>query len=176
MTKTQIALGCSNETLGVILVYILLKLTVLFALWILGSLLVAGIIWTVEHWRSFRVRCDGCNGTGLCMSPNPLFPHSCNGDCKRVYVPESWVPTDFKGNWHEPGERFLDLYYWPHLPGTYPDNNKRYALIGCGWIKGSLWQRLRRSGPRKQLGVQGKPHPPETAAPKVCQHHAETRP
>jgi hypothetical protein len=128
----------------------------------------------IEKWPSFRVRCDGCDGTGLCTAPDPLFPHSCDGDCKRIYVPESWVPPDFKGNWHEPGERLVgtdNITFWPFPDEIRPDINERYAFIGCGWIHGSLWQRLRKGGPRKMLGIQNRPAAPKKPTPSLTNQH-----
>ena len=153
---------------------IIFLVLLLFVLFIMGYEL---LVLMIEKWPSFKVRCDGCDGTGLCTAPNPSFPHSCDGQCRRVYVPESWVPENFKGNWHEPGEKILGLtgYYWPFIGDPYPNTNKRYAMIGCGWVYGSLLQRLRKGGPRKQLGRQDRHHPPDVVAEKACQHHREIR-
>ena len=146
----------------------------LLLLLVLGIIAYELLLLLIEKWPSFRVRCDSCDGTGLCTAPNPLFPHSCDGDCRRVYVPESWVPADFKGNWHEPGERlvgFDNVTFWPFPEGINPDIDERYAFIGCGWVRGSLWQRLVRGGPRKLLGVQTRTSSRVTTPPSS--HHPE---
>jgi hypothetical protein len=146
----------------------------LLALWIVVQLTHEFLIWMTTWWSRWKVRCEGCDGTGLCTAPNPLFPHSCDGDCRRIYVPESWVPADFKGNWHEPGERLVgtdNVPFWPFPKEISPDINERYAFIGCGWVRGSLWQRLVRGGPRKLLGVQTRPSSKVTTTPSS--HHPE---
>jgi hypothetical protein len=46
----------------------------------------------LTYWR---VRCDGCEGTGLCKGPNQLEPHSCCGGCHRRWVNLADVPAGF---------------------------------------------------------------------------------
>lgn len=92
-----------------------------------------------------RVRCDGCDGTGLCAGDDQSFPHSCCGDCSRAWVPASWVPAGFNGGRREPYERtkLLDL----------ERVDEASVLVGTGWVWGSLWQRLLRGGSRERVGV-----------------------
>jgi hypothetical protein len=57
----------------------------------LPPILRRGWIW-LTYWR---VKCDGCDGTGLCKGQNQLEPHSCCGDCLRRWVKLADVPAGF---------------------------------------------------------------------------------
>ena len=129
-------------------------------MWAVIGVIVGFVISVVftNFWRGFRVRCPDCDGTGLCTGRGSKIPHSCCGDCGRVYVPEFWVPYGFKGNWRE--------------RNAQPDVSERYVMIGSGWVTGTLWQRIRRGGPLRRIGVQNRPEdlPALTARQK---RHAE---
>jgi hypothetical protein len=103
-------------------------------MWAVIGVIVGFVISVVftNFWRGFRVRCPDCDGTGLCTGRGSKIPHSCCGDCGRVYVPEFWEP----------------------------DVSERYAMIGSGWVTGTLWQRIRRGGPLRRIGVQNRPEDP----------------
>jgi len=93
----------------------------------------------IEWWpRACKVRCPQCQGTGVCLNDDGTMncaegkpPHSCCGDCRRTRVPVLYVTA----------------------PYTYALDDDNTVIVGVGWVPGSPWQRLRRGGPRKQLGV-----------------------
>lgn len=111
---------------------------------VVGQALVLGA-YILNRVIRVRVRCDGCDGTGLCAGNNIGAPHSCCGDCSRAWVPASWVPDDFEGTRCEPHERLRLL--------DHEREGEPSVLIGTGWVWGSPWRRLRLGGPRKKLGA-----------------------
>jgi hypothetical protein len=76
----------------------------------------ARFVFGLGRWR---YKCPVCVGTGICQSGGHP-DHSCCGDCRRVEVPRSRVPAHFKT-----------------IPGWST------ATLGCGYLKGSLWDVLR---------------------------------
>jgi hypothetical protein len=86
-----------------------------------------GLILGLGRWRTV---CPDCEGTGFCARLNSRHPHSCCGDCGRISVPWDEVPAGFDGG--RLGEE---------------------AIIGAGWVWGSLWTGIRFGfyrGPRRR--------------------------
>jgi ribosomal protein S27E len=109
---------------------------------------------TIKKYLStaFRVRCPGCDGTGLCKSTAAHGnPHACCRNCGDVYVPSSWVPERFVGSWHDPKKPWSEAgWHW----SEYPEQSTtiQYVLIGRGWTRGSLRPLLENGKPRRFPG------------------------
>lgn len=80
------------------------------------------LIWGFLSQDRFRVRCDGCAGTGY------------------IFV-GGVVDTEGAGD-VEPCWKCDRVHHTGH------DARKRATFRGCGFVYGSLWKRLRRGGPR----------------------------
>lgn len=124
---------------------------------------------------AFRVRCPGCDGTGLCKRvAGHGKPHPCCHNCGEVYVPLAWVPISFVGTWHEPKKPWSeDGWHW----SEYPEQSTtiQYVLIGRGWTRGSLRQLLENGRPRRFPGLPRLSRMPDTKteyheAPKASDH------
>lgn len=49
------------------------------------------------RWATYwPVKCEDCNGTGICVGENSRHPHSCCGACDRRAVPTTSVPPNGK--------------------------------------------------------------------------------
>ena len=129
----------SRSWQGIILAFAALGLAIacLCVVWVIRSTTMRLVRW----WpRACKVRCPQCQGTGICLNDDGKMagmglgapgPHSCCGDCGRTRVPVLYVTA----------------------PYTYALSDDNTVIVGVGWVPGSPWQRLRRGGPRKQLGV-----------------------
>ena len=86
----------------------------------------------------WKIKCPDCDNLGLCNHPNPKYPHSCDGQCRHVWVARSLLPADFNGCERAAGENAPEACVEAGVPvGT------ALGLTGCGWIEGSFWQMLR---------------------------------
>jgi len=106
-----------------------------------GRRLLGGLKWigrSIDWLRfGFRVRCDRCRGTGICLNDDGTInydeePHSCCSCARGTMLPISEVDSRYRYG---------------------ADLCKDQVLIGSGWNKGSLWARIWHGGPRKSLGV-----------------------
>lgn len=70
----------------------------------------------LSYWP---VKCDTCNGSGICAGPGSTAPHSCCGPCARRVVPPTAIPAGFQGNVDPTGAIIGDgkAYVRPWAPG-----------------------------------------------------------
>lgn len=101
---------------------------------------VAKFVLGLGRWR---YRCPVCVGTGICQSGGHP-DHSCCGDCRRLEVPSSRMPTLFR----------------PRPPAECPEGaDWSTTILGCGYLTGSLWDVLQHGRWRPAMH-----HCPDVAA------------